>query len=83
MPLRTRLAVASIGVVAVGWPVTAALQALGYPVFEQVMLGLSWLAPAYTAVDMLMTAQLHRRTHSGGRVPRTRRGTRLRTRTGR
>lgn len=58
-PARVRLACASIGVVAIGWPCTAVLQALGWPVFEQVMLALSWLAPAYTAVDMLFTAQLH------------------------
>lgn len=58
-PVRIRLAMVSLLLVALGWPTTAVALALGVPLFEQVMLALSWLAPAYTAVDMLMTAQLH------------------------
>lgn len=59
MSVRVRLAVALIVGVAIGWPGTAIALALGVPLFEQTMLGLSWLAPAFTAVDLLFTAQVH------------------------
>lgn len=58
-PGRIRLAVALLVAVGIGWPSTAIAQALGVPLFEQVMLGLSWLAPALTAIDILFTAQVH------------------------
>jgi hypothetical protein len=58
---RVRLSAAVLAGVLFGWPATSALQALGFPVFEQVMLALSWLAPAITALDLLFTAQLHQR----------------------
>ncbi len=56
---RVRLAVVLLVAVGIGWPGTAVAQALGVPLFEQVMLALSWLAPALTAVDILFTAQVH------------------------
>lgn len=56
---RVRLAIALIVGVAIGWPGTAIALALGVPLFEQTMLGLSWLAPAFTAIDLLFTAQVH------------------------
>ena len=59
--LRVRLAALTIAVVALGWPVTASLDLLGFPVFRQVMIGLSWLAPLLTSVDILITAQVHER----------------------
>lgn len=55
---RVRLAVAILISVGFGWPSTAVAQALGFPVFEQVMLALSWLAPGLTALDLLYTAQV-------------------------
>lgn len=60
--VRVRLAIGAIVAVCIGWPGTAIPMALGAPLFEQVMLGLSWLAPAFTAVDMLFTAQVHEQT---------------------
>lgn len=60
-PGRVRLAVVLLIAVGIGWPSTAIAQALGVPLFEQVMLFLSWLAPALTAVDVLFTAQVHER----------------------
>lgn len=63
---RVRLAVWCLATVAVGWPATAVLQAIGVPIFEQVMLALSWLAPAFTAFDLLMTAQLHQERDDDG-----------------
>lgn len=60
-PGRVRLAVVLLIAVGVGWPSTAIAQAVGVPLFEQVMLFLSWLAPALTAVDVLFTAQVHER----------------------
>ena len=60
-PGRVRLAVVLLIAVGIGWPSTAIAQALGVPLFEQVMLFLSWLAPALTAVDLLFTAQVHER----------------------
>jgi hypothetical protein len=65
-PGRVRLAVVLLIAVGIGWPSTAIAQALGVPLFEQVMLGLSWLAPALTAVDILFTAQVHERQDNGG-----------------
>lgn len=56
---RVRLAVVMLVGVAIGWPSTAFAQAVGVPLFEQTMLGLSWLAPALTALDLLFTAQVH------------------------
>lgn len=58
---RVRLAAAVLAAVLFGWPATSAAQALGFPIFEQAMLALSWLAPAITALDLLFTAQLHER----------------------
>jgi uncharacterized membrane protein YfcA len=60
-PGRIRLAVALLVAVGIGWPATAIAQAVGVELFEQVMLALSWLAPALTAVDILFTAQVHER----------------------
>jgi uncharacterized membrane protein YfcA len=57
--IRVRVAVLLLIAVGFGWPGTAIAQALGVPLFEQVMLALSWLAPALTAVDILFTAQVH------------------------
>jgi hypothetical protein len=56
---RVRMAAAVLAAVLFGWPATSTAQALGLPIFEQVMLALSWLAPAITALDLLFTAQLH------------------------
>ncbi len=58
-PGRVRLAVLLLVAVGIGWPATSIAQAVGVPLFEQVMLALSWLAPALTAVDILFTAQVH------------------------
>ncbi len=66
---RVRLAMGALAIVVVGWPLTAVLQALGVPLFEQVMLALSWLAPAYTAVDMMMTARLSERARKDQEKP--------------
>lgn len=57
--LRVRLAVALIVSVCLGWPASSVALALGVPLFEQTMLALSWLAPAFTAIDLLFTAQVH------------------------
>jgi hypothetical protein len=54
-----RIAIALIVSVCIGWPSTAIALAVGVPLFEQTMLALSWLAPAFTAVDLLFTAQVH------------------------
>ena len=59
--LRVRLAIGLLIFAGVGWPSTAIAQALGVPLFEQVMLALSWLAPAIGATDVLFTAQVHDR----------------------
>jgi hypothetical protein len=56
---RVRLATALIVSVCIGWPGTAIALAMGVPLFEQTMLALSWLAPAFTAIDLLFTAQVH------------------------
>jgi hypothetical protein len=58
---RVRLAVSLIVAVCLGWPASAVALALGVPLFEQTMLALSWLAPAFTAIDLLFTAQVHER----------------------
>lgn len=60
-PGRVRLAVLLLVAVVVGWPSTAIAQAVGVNLFTQTMLALSWLAPALTALDILLTAQLHER----------------------
>lgn len=65
-PGRVRLAVALLISVGIGWPGTAVAMALGVPLFEQVMLGLSWLAPAVSAVDVLFTAQIHEKDGERG-----------------
>lgn len=64
--VRVRLAVGLIVGVAIGWPGTAVALALGVPLFEQTMLALSWLAPAFTAVDLLFTAQVHEKQDEAG-----------------
>lgn len=56
---RVRFAAILLAAVLFGWPTTAALQAMGFPIFEQTMLALSWIAPALTALDLLFTSQLH------------------------
>lgn len=56
---RVRFAVFLLALVLAGWPTTAVLQALGFPIFEQTMLALSWLAPAIGACELLFTSQLH------------------------
>lgn len=58
-PVRIRIAIAVLVVIGIGWPATAILQALGVPLFAQTMLALSWAAPAITAIDLLITAQVH------------------------
>ncbi len=58
-PGRIRLAVALLVCIGIGWPATAIAQYLGAQIFEQAMLALSWLAPALTAIDILLTAQVH------------------------
>lgn len=60
-PGRVKLAVGLIVAVGIGWPGTSIAMAMGVPLFEQVMLGLSWLAPAVSAIDVLFTAQVHQR----------------------
>lgn len=55
-PLRVRLAVALLVVSLAGWPVSAFTVARSEP---QVVLGLSWLAITFTAVDVLFTSQVH------------------------
>lgn len=65
-PGRVKLAVGLLISVGIGWPGTAVAMALGVPLFEQVMLGLSWLAPAVSALDVLFTAQIHEKDESGG-----------------
>ena len=56
---RVRIAITLIVAVCIGWPGTAIALAMGVPLFEQTMLALSWLAPAFTALDLLFTAQVH------------------------
>jgi hypothetical protein len=56
---RVRFAIALIISVLLGWPASSIALALGIPLFEQTMLALSWLAPAFTAIDLLFTAQVH------------------------
>jgi hypothetical protein len=56
---RVRFAWLLLACVLFGWPTTSTLQALGFPIFEQTMLALSWVAPAITATDLLFTSQLH------------------------
>lgn len=58
-PGRVRMAIGLLVGIGIGWPSTAIAQAMGVPLFEQVMLGLSWLAPGLTAIDILLSAQLH------------------------
>lgn len=55
-----RRSVYLLAVCAVGWPLSAVATALDLVpgVFEQVMLALSWGAPAYTAANMILTAQV-------------------------
>lgn len=65
-PGRVRLAVGLLVATGIGWPATAVAQAVGVPLFEQVMLALSWLAPAVSAVDVLFTAQIHEKEESRG-----------------
>lgn len=60
-PGRVRLAVLLLIAVGLGWPSSAIAQAMGVRLFEQTMLALSWIAPALTALDILLTAQLHER----------------------
>lgn len=64
--VRVRLAVGLIVSVCIGWPCTAVALAVGVPLFEQTMLGLSWLAPAFTAIDLLFTAQVHEKQDESG-----------------
>lgn len=58
---RVRLAAAVLASVLLGWPTTSALDLAGFPIFQQAMLALSWVAPAITALDLLFTAQLHQK----------------------
>lgn len=47
---------------ALGWPATSTwvwLYMGGFSPFEQVMLFLSWMAPAVSAADFLTTAKVH------------------------
>jgi hypothetical protein len=64
-PGRVRLAIGLIIFVMVGYPSTAVADLLGIPLFQQVMLFLSWLAPAVSAVDVLFTAQVHEQQDQG------------------
>lgn len=55
-PGRVRFAVVLIAASAIGWPISAVTFARGEPF---TILGLSWLAPLLTGVDILFTAQVH------------------------
>lgn len=55
MSARRKFAWVLIASSLVGWPMTALTVASGEP---QVILGLSWLAPIYTAIGILFTAEV-------------------------
>lgn len=59
---RVRAAWVLLAVAVVGWPVSALTFAKGEP---PVVLGLSWLAIAITAADLLSTQQVHRDQKEG------------------
>jgi uncharacterized membrane protein YfcA len=63
--VRTRAAWILLLASVVGWPVTAVLQWLGVPVFEQTMLALSWLAVIIVCADLLTTSQVHEEQGEG------------------
>lgn len=67
---RVRFAISLIVSVCLGWPASSVALALGVPLFEQTMLALSWLAPAFTAVDLLFTAQVHEQQRQEDQSPR-------------
>lgn len=60
MQPAARRSVVLLGVCLAGWPLSAVATALDVVpgVFEQVMLALSWGAPAYTAANMILTASM-------------------------
>ncbi len=58
MSRQLKLAWGSLIFSCIGWPATAVMQWAGLPVFEQVMLGLSWLAPIMSSINLLFTANL-------------------------
>lgn len=55
-PGRVKFAWTLLVVSLIGWPVSALTFARGEPV---TVLGLSWLAVSFTAVDILFTSQVH------------------------
>lgn len=56
---RTRSAWTLLVACVIGWPVTAALEWMGVPIFKQTMLALSWLSVILIAADLLTTSQVH------------------------
>lgn len=69
---RRRVAVARAALIActLGWPATSAwvwFYMGKFSPFEQVMLFLSWVAPAVSAADFLTTAQVHQEQAEGPR----------------
>lgn len=62
---RTIAAWALLVAACIGWPVTAVLQWLGYHIFEQVMIGLSWVAVIVVCADLLTSSQVHEEQGNG------------------
>ena len=62
-PGRVKFAVLLLVVSALGWPLSALTFARDEP---PTVLGLSWLAITFTALDVLMTAQVHEKQDRGG-----------------
>lgn len=61
-PGRVKFAAALLLVSVAGWPVSAVTFARGEP---PTVLGLSWLAIAITALDVLFTSQVHEKQDRG------------------
>lgn len=57
-PPRVQFAYWTLGVCGLSWPVVGLMIWLGVPIFEQVMIGLSFMAPMLTAVNVLFTAEV-------------------------
>lgn len=61
-PPRVRFATITLVVMGLCWPVVVVLMVLGLPIFEQVMIALSFIAPILTAIDILFTSEVHEQT---------------------
>lgn len=61
-PGRVKFASVLLVVSTLGWPVSALTFARGEPA---TVLGLSWLAIAFTCVDILFTSQVHEKQDQG------------------